>query len=171
MNWSYRLVTRTVLGCRRRLSAADDGRQGRRACAERRQTLNRERTGPGQGNGSHQAPGPAPGERAAEEGIEVTNSVICGWRFSAFDLTFCFHERMSHTVHAFRVGPVTPGGPGRPPRAPPLRAVADDYYIDTQMTNFILLEIRSHLIHIFIHIEQSIQLFFALGMIFGLLMK
>jgi hypothetical protein len=35
---------------------------------------NRERMGLGQGNGSHQAPG----ERAAEEGIETTNSVICG---------------------------------------------------------------------------------------------
>jgi hypothetical protein len=49
--------------------------------------------------------------------------------------------------------------------------LSHDYYIDTQMTNFILHEIRSHLIHIFIHIKQSIQLFFALGMIFGLLMK
>jgi hypothetical protein len=45
--------------------------------------------------------------------------------------------------------------------------LSHDYYIDTQMTNFILLEIWSHLIHIFIHIEQSIQLFFALEMIFG----
>jgi hypothetical protein len=45
--------------------------------------------------------------------------------------------------------------------------LSHDYYIDTQMTNFLLLEIWSHLIHIFIHIEQSIQLFFALGMIFG----
>jgi hypothetical protein len=46
-------------------------------------------------------------------------------------------------------------------------ALSHDYYIDTQMTNFILLEIWSHLIHIFIHIEQSIQLFFMLRMIFG----
>jgi hypothetical protein len=32
--------------------------------------------------------------------------------------------------------------------------------------NFILLKIWSHSIYIFIHIEQSIQLFFALRMIF-----
>ena len=41
------------------------------------------------------------------------------------------------------------------------------YRYTNDKLNFILLEIWGHLIHIFIHIEQSVQLFFALGMIFG----
>jgi hypothetical protein len=129
MNWSYRLVTRTVLGYWRRLSGSLQRMTvGRGAGLVLVQSggkhWNRERTGPGQGNGSHQALGPAPGEQAARRaggrGRNWSDEFRDLWlTISALDLTFYFHKRMSYMVHGFRVGPITPGGPGRPPRAPP----------------------------------------------------